>query len=52
MDDFVKKSSVIYYSKEALLRDAAQISALARFEGLQAHARAVEIRVEKEGGQG
>lgn len=52
VDDFVKKSSVIYYSKEALLRDAAQISALARFEGLQAHARAVEIRVEKEGGQG
>lgn len=52
VDDFVKKSSVIYYSKEALMRDAAQISALARFEGLQAHARAVEIRVEKEGGQG
>ncbi len=52
VDDFVKKSSVIYYSKEALLRDAPQISALARFEGLQAHARAVEIRVEKEGGQG
>jgi histidinol dehydrogenase len=51
VDDFVKKSSVIYYSKEALLRDAAQIAALARFEGLQAHARAVEIRVEKEGGQ-
>lgn len=50
VDDFVKKSSVIYYSKEALLRDAPQIAALARFEGLQAHARAVEIRVEKEGG--
>jgi histidinol dehydrogenase len=51
VDDFIKKSSVIYYSKQALLRDAGQISALARFEGLQAHARAVEIRVEKEGGQ-
>jgi histidinol dehydrogenase len=50
VDDFIKKSSVIYYSKEALLRDAPQIAALARFEGLQAHARAVEIRVEKEGG--
>jgi histidinol dehydrogenase len=49
VDDFIKKSSVIYYSKEALLRDAPQIAALARFEGLQAHARAVEIRVEKEG---
>lgn len=51
VDDFIKKSSVIYYSKEALLRDAGQIAALARFEGLQAHARAVEIRVEKEGKQ-
>lgn len=50
VDDFIKKSSVIYYSKEALLRDAGQIAALARFEGLTAHARAVEIRVEKEGG--
>ncbi|WP_438447142.1 histidinol dehydrogenase [Gorillibacterium sp. sgz5001074] len=50
VDDFIKKSSVIYYSKEALLRDAPQIAALAKFEGLQAHARAVEIRVEKEGG--
>lgn len=49
VDDFIKKSSVIYYSKEALLRDAPQIAALAKFEGLQAHARAVEIRVEKEG---
>lgn len=52
VDDFIKKSSVIYYSKQALLRDAGQIAALARFEGLDAHARAVEIRVEKEGGQG
>lgn len=50
VDDFIKKSSIIYYSKEALLRDAPQIAALAKFEGLQAHARAVEIRVEKEGG--
>ncbi|CAG7648770.1 Histidinol dehydrogenase [Paenibacillus solanacearum] len=49
VDDFMKKSSVIYYSKEALLRDGEQIIALARHEGLDAHARAIQIRLEKEG---
>lgn len=46
VDDFVKKSSLIRYSKEALLRDAAGIATLARHEGLEGHARAVEIRLE------
>ncbi|MBB6673153.1 histidinol dehydrogenase [Cohnella nanjingensis] len=46
VDDFVKKSSLIRYSREALLRDAAGIATLARHEGLEAHARAVEIRLE------
>ncbi|AFH59300.1 histidinol dehydrogenase [Paenibacillus caseinilyticus] len=49
VDDFLKKSSVIYYSKEALLRDGEKIMTLARHEGLEAHARAIEIRLEKEG---
>lgn len=49
VDDFVKKSSLIRYSREALRRDAAGIATLARYEGLEAHARAVEIRF-KEGG--
>lgn len=49
VDDFIKKSSVIYYSKAALLRDGASIMALARHEGLEAHARAIQIRLEKEG---
>ncbi|SFB54788.1 histidinol dehydrogenase [Cohnella sp. OV330] len=49
VDDFVKKSSLIRYSREALRRDAAGIATLARHEGLEAHARAVEIRF-KEGG--
>ncbi|WP_240421541.1 histidinol dehydrogenase [Paenibacillus periandrae] len=49
IDDFMKKSSVIYYSKEALLRDGAQIISLAQHEGLEAHARAIQIRLEKEG---
>ncbi|RKN75093.1 histidinol dehydrogenase [Paenibacillus ginsengarvi] len=49
VDDFVKKSSVIHYSKEALLRDGEDIMTLAKHEGLEAHARAVEIRLVKEG---
>jgi histidinol dehydrogenase len=46
VDDFVKKTSLIRYSREALRRDAAAIATLARREGLEAHARAVEIRLE------
>ncbi|MBN2981481.1 histidinol dehydrogenase [Cohnella algarum] len=46
VDDFLKKSSLIRYSREALQRDAAGIATLARHEGLEAHARAVEIRLE------
>ncbi|MEK5234227.1 histidinol dehydrogenase [Paenibacillus sp. FSL L8-0470] len=48
VDDFIKKSSLIYYSKEALLRDGATIIELARREGLEGHARAIEIRLENE----
>ncbi|MFB6366988.1 histidinol dehydrogenase [Paenibacillus elgii] len=51
VDDFLKKSSVIYYSKEALLRDGEKIITLARHEGLDAHAQAIEIRLKKEGDQ-
>lgn len=49
VDDFLKKSSVIHYSKEALLRSGEDIITLAKHEGLEAHARAVQIRLEKEG---
>lgn len=44
VDAFVKKISVVNYSKEALERDAEQIITLARREGLEAHARAIEVR--------
>ena len=44
VDTFMKKVSVIGYSEAALKRDAKQIAILARSEGLEAHARAVEIR--------
>lgn len=48
VDDFVKKSSIISYSKQALKQNGASISALARLEGLEAHARAIDIRLEDE----
>lgn len=49
VDDFIKKSSVISYSKEALLANGSKIVTLAKHEGLDAHARAISIRLEKEG---
>lgn len=50
--DFIKKSSLIYYSKEALLNSAEDIMELARREGLEGHARAIEIRLTTEGKAG
>ncbi len=44
VDDFIKRSQVLCYKDEALSQSAAQIVALARAEGLEAHARAVLIR--------
>ncbi|MCL2057629.1 MAG: histidinol dehydrogenase [Oscillospiraceae bacterium] len=46
VDDFVKKSSFTYYTKEALQRDAAHAARFARQEQFEAHARSVEIRFE------
>lgn len=45
VDDFVKKSSIISYSKKAVQDNGYKIAALARLEGLEAHARAVEERL-------
>lgn len=44
VDDYIKKSSVIQYSPQALGRDADTVIAIARHEGLWAHARSVELR--------
>ncbi len=44
VDTFMKKISLINYSEEALRRDGKHIALLARKEGLEAHARAVEVR--------
>ena len=42
--DFVTRTSVIEYTPDALLRHERAVCALARLEGLEAHARAVEAR--------
>ena len=46
VEDFMKKSSVISYSREALESDAATIITIASAEGLSAHADAVALRLE------
>jgi histidinol dehydrogenase len=48
VDDFIKKSSVIYYTAERLLNDTAPASTLARLEGYEGHARAITIRSQPE----
>ncbi|MBD1381459.1 histidinol dehydrogenase [Metabacillus arenae] len=48
LDDFVKKSSIIAYSKEAFTENAAKIASFARLEGLEAHARAIEERLKED----
>lgn len=48
VDDFVKKSSFLYYSREALAAAAPRIADFADREGLHGHARSVLIRSEKD----
>lgn len=49
VDDFLKKSSVISYSKQALFANGQHIMTLARNEGFEGHARAIQVRMRKEG---
>jgi histidinol dehydrogenase len=44
--DFLKRTTVLRYSREALRRSANKIARLARAEGLDAHARSAEIRLD------
>jgi histidinol dehydrogenase len=45
--DFVTRTSLIEYGDGALAAQAEAITAFARLEGLEAHARAVEVRVDR-----
>jgi histidinol dehydrogenase len=49
VDDFVKRSSVVWFTPEALAGLAPDVTRLARIEGLEAHARAVDLRVGTQG---
>ena len=44
VDEFVKKSSVIQYSPQALANDASTVMAIAEHEGLWAHRESVALR--------
>jgi histidinol dehydrogenase len=48
VDHFIKKTSVLYYSKAAFRQEASDIVKLAETEGLTAHANAVKIRLHKD----
>ncbi|MBU8792443.1 histidinol dehydrogenase [Oceanobacillus caeni] len=47
--DFVKKSSIIHYSQEALLEATNKITSIANVEGFTAHANSIAIRDQKGG---
>lgn len=48
VDDFIKKSSIIYYNQEALEAVKDDIITFANAEDLTAHANAIEVRYEDE----
>ncbi len=45
VDQFIRRTSVVYYSLDALHREAPDIIKIASVEGLGAHGRSVEIRL-------
>lgn len=47
LDDFVKKSSLVSFSREGLKRLGPAIVRIAELEGLEAHAKSVSIRLKK-----
>lgn len=44
VDSFVKKSSFIYYTEDALKADSEDIVRFAETEGLTAHANSIKVR--------
>lgn len=47
VDDFIKKSSIVYYSREALEKAHEDIESFAKAEQLTAHANSIAVRFEK-----
>jgi len=48
VDDFVKKTQYLYYTRDALAKVADDIAVFARKEGLTAHAKSAVVRLERE----
>ncbi|MDD4090068.1 MAG: histidinol dehydrogenase, partial [Tissierellia bacterium] len=48
VDDFIKKTSLIYYSRQALLENSGHIVRFAENEGLTGHANAIKIRMKRD----
>ena len=48
VDDFIKKTSVIHYSEEALFKVHKDIELFAEAEGLTAHANSIAVRFDNE----
>ncbi|NMB27880.1 MAG: histidinol dehydrogenase [Tissierellia bacterium] len=47
VDDFIKKTSLIYYSEKALMKSKDSIMRIAQEEGLTGHANSVKIRFDE-----
>ncbi|MBW1814595.1 MAG: histidinol dehydrogenase, partial [Deltaproteobacteria bacterium] len=47
VDNFIKKTSLVHYSRQAFKKEANDIACLAGIEGLDAHANSVKIRLKK-----
>lgn len=45
VDHFIKKTSIIHYSKKAFKKEAADVMRLAELEGLDAHVKAIKARL-------
>jgi histidinol dehydrogenase len=50
VDNFVKRTSLIHYSADALRREASDILRLAEVEGLGAHANSIRVRLRRRPG--
>ena len=48
VDTFIKKSSFLYYSQKAIVRDGEKIIKFANEEGLTAHANSIKVRLNNE----
>jgi histidinol dehydrogenase len=48
VDDFVKKTQFVYYTKDALEKVAYDVAYFANKEGLGAHAKSATVRLEDE----